>query len=71
MSNNTTSNMKSYNNISFIDNLNSDSALVFIVTDGIMNCVRSHISFSIWHPSLLLYSALPDDHALCSSLRTQ
>ena len=44
-------------------NLDSDSALVFFI-DNIMNCGKSHIDLSRWHPSLLLFSNVPGEHVL-------
>ena len=58
----TTANIPNDNTTYSINNLYSDSALVYFVMENIMNCVKSHISLSRWHPSWLLCSAVPGDH---------
>ena len=49
--NNTTVTMQYDNTTSSINNLASDYALVSVLMDNIMNCVKSHIALSRWNPS--------------------
>ena len=47
----TTATMKNDNMISSLNNLASDSALVSVAIDDIMNCVKSHIALIRWNTS--------------------
>ena len=58
----TTATMPNYNTTSSINNLASDYALVYVVIENIINCVKPHIALSRWNPYWLLCSAVPSDH---------
>ena len=62
VSTNTTNTIPNDNTTSSVNNLASDSYLVSVVMDDIMNCVKSHIAFIKWHNYWFLCSTIPGDH---------